>query len=69
MLLAEKVEDLIKEGNQVKLVIVDSLMSHLGQIFLVVVSWLMKQKLKAHHALQNASYNLVVYVTNSNVKA
>ena len=28
MLLAEKVEDLIKEGNQVKLVIVDSLMCH-----------------------------------------
>ncbi|MEK6948188.1 MAG: DNA repair and recombination protein RadA [Nanoarchaeota archaeon] len=68
MLLAEKVEDLIKEGNQVKLVIVDSLMSHFRADFSGRGQLAdRQQKLNKHmHALQKlaTSYNLAVYVTN-----
>ncbi len=69
MLLAEKVEDLIKtEGLNVKLVIVDSLMSHFRADFAgrgMLAD--RQQKLNKHmHTLAKlaTAYNLVVYVTN-----
>ena len=68
MLLAEKVEDLIKEGNAVKLVIVDSLMSHFRADFSGRGQLAdRQQKLNKHlHQLQKlaSSYNVIVYVTN-----
>ncbi len=68
MLLAEKVEDLVKEGQPVKLVIVDSLMSHLRSDFSGRGELAgRQQKLNKHlHTLQRlaTAYNLVVYVTN-----
>jgi DNA repair protein RadA len=68
MLLAEKVEDLIKEGQNVKLVIVDSLMSHFRADFSGRGQLAdRQQKLNKHlHQLQKlaSSYNLAVYVTN-----
>ena len=69
MLLAEKVEDLIKKENlPVKLVIVDSLMSHFRSDF-VGRGMLAdrQQKLNKHiHALLRlaTSNNIIVYVTN-----
>ncbi len=69
MLLAEKVEDLIvKENLPVKLVIVDSLMSHYRSEFTgrgVLAD--RQQKLNKHmHALLKLAqnYNIAVYVTN-----
>lgn len=69
MLLAEKVEDLIKnEGLNVKLLIVDSLMSHFRADFAgrgMLAD--RQQKLNKHmHTLSKlaTAYNLVVYVTN-----
>lgn len=69
MLLAEKVEDLIKnEGLNVKLMIVDSLMSHFRADFSgrgMLAD--RQQKLNKHmHTLSKiaTAYNLVVYVTN-----
>ncbi|HLC58251.1 MAG TPA: DNA repair and recombination protein RadA [Candidatus Nanoarchaeia archaeon] len=68
MLLAEKVEDLIKEGQNIKLVIVDSLMSHFRADFSGRGQLAdRQQKLNKHlHQLQKlaSSYNLAVYVTN-----
>ena len=69
MLLAEKVEDLIKnEGLNVKLLIVDSLMSHFRADFSGRGQLAdRQQKLNKHmHALSKIAmmYNLVVYVTN-----
>lgn len=68
MLLAEKVEDLIKEGNPIKLVIVDSLMSHLRSDFSGRGELAgRQQKLNKHlHTLQRlaTAYNIIVYVTN-----
>jgi len=68
MLLAEKVEDLIKEGNNIKLVIVDSLMSHFRADFSGRGQLAdRQQKLNKHmHALQKlgTSYNVAIYVTN-----
>ena len=68
MLLAEKIEDLIKEGNQVKLVILDSLMSHFRADFSGRGQLAdRQQKLNKHmHTLQKlaTNYNIVVYVTN-----
>ncbi len=68
ILLAEKVEDLIKEGNPVKLVIVDSLMSHLRSDFSGRGELAgRQQKLNKHlHTLQRlaTAYNLIIYVTN-----
>ncbi|MBS3168773.1 DNA repair and recombination protein RadA [Candidatus Woesearchaeota archaeon] len=69
MLLAEKVEDLIKEqGLNVKLVVVDSLMSHFRADFSGRGQLAdRQQKLNKHmHTLQKlaTAYNLVVYVTN-----
>ncbi len=68
MLLAEKVEDLIKEGNNIKLVIVDSLMSHFRSDFSGRGQLAdRQQKLNKHlHILQKlaTNYNVAVYVTN-----
>lgn len=69
MLLAEKVEDLIKkEGLPVKLLIVDSLMSHFRSDFSGRGQLAdRQQKLNKHmHTLQKmaTAYNIVVYVTN-----
>lgn len=69
MLLAEKIEDLIKnEGLNIRLVIVDSLMSHFRADFSgrgMLAD--RQQKLNKHmHVLSKiaTAYNLVVYVTN-----
>ena len=68
VLLAEKVEDLIKEGNPIRLVIVDSLMSHLRSDFSGRGQLAdRQQKLNKHlHTLQRlaTAYNIIVYVTN-----
>jgi len=69
MLLAEKVEDLIKtDGLNVKLVVIDSLTSHFRADFSGRGQLAdRQQKLNKHmHTLQKlaSSYNLVVYVTN-----
>ncbi len=68
MLLAEKVEELIKQGFEVKLVIVDSLTAHFRAEFVgrgVLAE--RQQKLNKHmHVLSKLAdlYNLSVYVTN-----
>ncbi|MEK6904355.1 MAG: DNA repair and recombination protein RadA [Nanoarchaeota archaeon] len=68
MLLAEKVDDLIKEGIPVKLVIVDSLMSHFRADFSGRGQLAdRQQKLNKHiHRLLKlaTTHNIVVYVTN-----
>jgi DNA repair protein RadA len=69
MLLAEKVEELInKENVPVKIVIVDSLMSHFRSEFIGRGTLSERQqKLNKHmHVLLNLAhtYNIVVYVTN-----
>ena len=69
MLLAEKVEDLItKEDLNVKLVIVDSLMSHFRSEFIGRGTLAgRQQKLNKHmHTLLKLAhtYNLAIYVTN-----
>ena len=68
MLLAEKVEDLIKEGLPIKLIIVDSLMGHFRSDFSGRGQLAdRQQKLNKHmHALMKLAtkYNIAVYVTN-----
>lgn len=68
MLLAEKVEDLIKQGLNVKLVIVDSLTAHFRAEFVGRGTLAERQqKLNKHmHVLSKMAdmYNLCVYVTN-----
>jgi len=68
MLLAEKVEDLIKEGNKVKIVIVDSLTAHFRAEFVGRGTLAdRQQKLNKHMhvlALLADKHNLCVYVTN-----
>jgi len=68
MLLAEKVEDLIKEGLNVKLIIVDSLMGHYRSEFVGRGTLAdRQQKLNKHmHALLKIAtkHNIAVYVTN-----
>ena len=68
MLVAEKVEDLIKEGNPIKLVIVDSLTAHFRADFIGRGELSSRQqKLNKHmHVLMKLAdkYNLCVYVTN-----
>ncbi|RME31911.1 DNA repair and recombination protein RadA [Candidatus Woesearchaeota archaeon] len=68
MLLAEKVEDLIKEGENVRLVIVDSLTAHFRAEFVGRGNLAERQqKLNKHmHVLSKLAdmYNLAVYVTN-----
>ena len=68
MLVAEKVEDLIKEGLPIKLVIVDSLTAHFRADFSGRGELSgRQQKLNKHmHVLMKLAdrYNLCVYVTN-----
>jgi len=68
MLLAEKVVDLIKKGNNVKLVIVDSLTAHFRAEFIGRGTLAERQqKLNKHmHTLLKLAdqYNVAVYVTN-----
>ncbi|MDD5331362.1 MAG: DNA repair and recombination protein RadA [Candidatus Nanoarchaeia archaeon] len=68
MLLAENVEDLIKEGLPVKLVVVDSLMGHFRSDFSGRGQLAdRQQKLNKHlHALLKLAhtYNIAVYITN-----
>ncbi len=68
ILLAEKVEDLIKKGLNVKLVVVDSLTAHFRAEFVGRATLAERQqKLNKHlHSLMRlaTSYNICVYVTN-----
>lgn len=68
MILAEKVEDLVKEGNNVKLLIVDSLTAHFRAEFVGRGTLAdRQQKLNKHMhtlALIADKYNICVYVTN-----
>ncbi len=68
MLLAEKIEDLIKQGLNVKLVVVDSLTAHFRAEFVGRGTLAdRQQKLNKHmHILAKLAdlYNLTVYVTN-----
>lgn len=68
MLLAEKVEDLIKQGTNVKLVVVDSLTAHFRAEFVGRGTLAERQqKINKHmHVLSKLAdmYNLSVYVTN-----
>ncbi len=68
MLLAEKVEDLIKQGLKVKLVVVDSLTAHFRAEFIGRGTLAdRQQKLNKHmHVLSKLAemYNFTVYVTN-----
>ncbi len=67
-LLAEKVEDLIKEGEKVKVVIVDSLTAHFRAEFIGRGTLAERQqKLNKHMrtlSLLADKYNVCVYVTN-----
>jgi DNA repair protein RadA len=68
MLLAEKIEDLIKEGLPIKLVVIDSLTAHFRADFSGRGQLAdRQQKLNKHmHTLMKlaAKYNICVYVTN-----
>lgn len=68
MLLAEKVEDLIKQGIKVKVVIVDSLTAHFRAEFVGRGTLAERQqKLNKHmHVLAKVAnmYNVCIYVTN-----
>lgn len=68
MLLAEKVEDLVKEGNKVRVVVVDSLTAHFRAEFVGRGTLAVRQqKLNKHmHVLAKLAdlHNICVYVTN-----
>ncbi len=68
MLLAEKVEELIKDGNAVRLVVVDSLTAHFRAEFVGRGTLAERQqKLNKHmHTLAKIAdiHNLCIYVTN-----
>lgn len=68
MLLAEKVEDLLKQGEKVRVLIVDSLTAHFRAEFVGRGTLAERQqKLNKHmHVLSKIAdiYNLCVYVTN-----
>jgi DNA repair protein RadA len=68
MLLAEKVEEMIKEGLNVKLIIVDSLTAHFRAEFVGRGTLAERQqKINKHmHILSKLAdlYNLAIYVTN-----
>ncbi len=68
MLLAEKVEDLIKQGSNVKLIVIDSLTAHFRAEFIGRGTLAERQqKLNKHmHTLLKLAdtHNLCVYVTN-----
>lgn len=68
MLLAEKVEDLIKDGNNVKIVIVDSLTAHFRAEFIgrgTLAERQQKLNKHMHQLLKLADmHNICVYLTN-----
>ncbi|MDR2873298.1 MAG: DNA repair and recombination protein RadA [Methanobrevibacter sp.] len=68
MLMAEKVNELIQSGTNIKLVIVDSLMAHFRAEYIGRESLATRQqKLNQHlHTLQNiaTTYNIAVFLTN-----
>lgn len=68
MLLVEKIEDLIKEGLPIKLLIVDSLMGHFRSEFSgrgMLASRQQKLNKHMHHLLKLAHiHGIAVYVTN-----
>ena len=68
MLMAEKVNELIQKGVNIKLIIVDSLMAHFRAEYIGRESLAVRQqKLNQHlHALQNLAnnYNIAVFITN-----
>ena len=69
MLLVEKIEDLIKkDGLPIKLIIVDSLMSHFRSEFVgrgTLADRQQKLNKHMHHLLKLAhTYNVAVYITN-----
>jgi len=68
MLLAEKVEDLIKDGNNIRVVIIDSLTAHFRAEFIGRGTLAERQqKLNKHmHALSKLAdmHNVSVYLTN-----
>ncbi|PLW80923.1 DNA repair and recombination protein RadA [Candidatus Woesearchaeota archaeon] len=68
MLLAEKVEDLIKEGNNIRVVIIDSLTAHFRAEFIGRGTLAERQqKLNKHmHTLSKLAdmHNVSVYLTN-----
>ena len=66
--MAEKINELIQQGNNIKLVIVDSLMAHFRAEYVGRESLAVRQqKLNQHlHALQQIAntYNVAVFITN-----
>jgi len=68
MLMADKINELIQNGSNIRLVIVDSLMAHFRAEYVGRESLATRQqKLNQHlHALQNIAntYNVAVFVTN-----
>lgn len=68
MLMAEKVNELIQSGVNIKLIIVDSLMAHFRAEYVGRESLAVRQqKLNQHlHALQQLAnnYNIAVFITN-----
>ncbi|GAA5818798.1 MAG: DNA repair and recombination protein RadA [Methanobrevibacter sp. CfCl-M3] len=68
MLMAEKINELIQNGTNIKLVIVDSLMAHFRAEYIGRESLATRQqKLNQHlHTLQNiaTTYNVAVFLTN-----
>ena len=68
MILAEKVEDLIKDGNKVKLVIVDSLTAHFRAEFIGRGTLAERQQKINKHMRTLAQiadkHNICIYVTN-----
>ena len=68
IIMAEKINELIQQGNNIKLVIVDSLMAHFRAEYVGRESLAVRlQKLNQHlHALQQIAntYNVAVFITN-----
>lgn len=68
ILMAEKIEELVQQGSPIKLVIIDSLMSHFRSEFVGRGTLAdRQQKLNKHmHALLKLAhtYNLAIYITN-----
>lgn len=68
ILMADKINELIQSGSNIKLVIVDSLMAHFRAEYVGRESLATRQqKLNQHlHALQNIAntYNVAVFITN-----
>ena len=68
ILMAESINELIQQGNNIKLVIVDSLMAHFRAEYVGRESLAVRQqKLNQHlHALQQIAntYNVAVFITN-----